>query len=261
MENYLNPVLAGHEAPFLSGASPLSNKAMPAWPTYFLGQSTRPTRVLLVDDDVHVRRVIADELLADPRIHLVAQGGSLKEGKHLVTMGDFDVLLVDLNLGDGLGFDLIRHAKAVKPLAEVVLISVMEDEDHALHAFELGATGYFVKHSWFGNFPDAVLQVVNGGASITPSLARRLLKKLDYGRAQTDAAKPASSTNNDMFLLSDREREVLKLVAAGYVSDEISNMLHISVQTVNTHIKNTHRKLNVRTRAQAVKLAAQSGLL
>jgi DNA-binding NarL/FixJ family response regulator len=261
MVNNFAPISTGYEAPFLSGASPLSSKAMPAWPTFFLGQSTRPTRVLLVDDDLHVRRVIADELLADSRIHLVAQGGSLKEGKHLVTMGDFDVLLVDLNLGDGLGFDLIRHAKVVKPLAEVVLISVMEDEDHALHAFELGATGYFVKHSWFGNFPDAVLQVVNGGASITPSLARRLLKKLDYGHAHSGTPKPAVSTNNDMFLLSDREREVLKLVAAGYVSDEICNLLHISIQTVNTHIKNTHRKLNVRTRAQAVKLAAQSGLL
>lgn len=261
MENYFNAVSTGHEAPFLSGASPLSNKAMPAWPTYFVGQANRPTRVLLVDDDVHVRRVIADELLADPRIHLVAQGGSLKEGKHLVATGDFDVLLVDLNLGDGLGFDLIRQAKTVRPLAEVILISVMEDEDHALHAFELGATGYFVKHSWFGSFPDAVLQVVNGGASITPSLARRLLKKLDFGHGQAHAPKPTVSTNNDMFLLSEREREVLKLVAAGYVSDEISNMLHISVQTVNTHIKNTHRKLNVRTRAQAVKLAAQSGLL
>lgn len=261
MENYLNAVSTGHEAPFLSGASPLSNKAMPAWPTYFVGQATKPTRVLLVDDDVHVRRVIADEMLADPRIHLTGQGGSLKEGKHLVTSGDFDVLLVDLNLGDGLGFDLIRHAKVVRPMAEVILISVTEDEDHALHAFELGATGYFVKHSWFGNFPDAVLQVVNGGASITPSLARRLLKKFDYGHAHAHASKPVLSSDNGVFLLSDREREVLKLVAAGYVSDEISNMLHISVQTVNTHIKNTHRKLNVRTRAQAVKLAAQSGLL
>lgn len=261
MENKLNSVLVGHEAPFITGASPLLAKAVPAWPTFFLGQSTRPIRVLLVDDDVHVRRVIADELLVDPRIHLVAQGGSLKEGKHMVSMGEFDVLLVDLNLGDGLGFDLIRHAKNVKPLSEVILISVMEDEDHALHAFELGATGYFVKHSWFGSFPDAVLQVVNGGASITPSLARRLLKKLDFGHGQISAPKPAFSSNNEIFLLSDREREVLKLVASGYVGDEISNMLHISVQTVNTHIKNIHRKLNVRTRAQAVRLAAQSGLL
>lgn len=246
------------KSPFLNGTSPVSSTANATWPTFFLGQAERPIKVLLVDDDVHVRNVIANELLADERIHLVAQGGSLKEGKQLATTKEFDVLLVDLNLGDGLGFDLIRQVKATKPMAEVIAISVMEDEDHALHAFELGATGYYVKHTWFGNFPEAVLQVVNGGASITPSLARRLIKKLDYTHTP---AKPAVTTHSGLFLLSDREREVLKLVATGYISSEISEMLHISIQTVNTHIKNTHHKLHVRTRAQAVSLASSGGLI
>ncbi len=246
-----------NDAPFLKGSSPLTSKSMPSWPSFFLGQAARPIRVVLVDDDLHVRKVIADELLADNRINLVAQGASLKEGKQLVSTRDFDVLLVDLNLGDGLGFELIRQCKTVKPMVEVVLISVMEDEDHAMHAFSLGATGYYVKHSWFGNFPEAVLQVVNGGASITPSLARRLLKKLDTPSAQHTAA----SSDHVLFSLSEREREVLKLVASGYISAEISQMLKISIQTVNTHIKNTHRKLKVRTRAQAVSLALNSGLM
>jgi DNA-binding NarL/FixJ family response regulator len=259
MDKNFKPIFEEHDTPFLNGASPLMNKAVPSWPTYFLGQPTRPVRVLLVDDDVHVRKVIADELLADARIHLVEQGGSLKEGKKLVADLQFDVLLVDLNLGDGLGFDLIRQAKALKPLAEVIVISLMEDENHALHAFGLGATGYYVKHSWFGNFSDAVLQVVNGGASITPSLARRLIKKMEVSES---AAKPVNTTPTpDIASLSERERDVLKLVASGYISGEIGNMLSISIQTVNTHIKNVHRKLNVRTRAQAVNLAASCGLL
>jgi DNA-binding NarL/FixJ family response regulator len=257
MDNVFESSSDNHQAPFLSGSTPLGAKAMPSWPSFFLGQVARPVRVLLVDDDVHVRKVIADELLADARTHLVAQGGSLKEGKQLVSTKDFDVLLVDLNLGDGLGFDLIRQSKTVKPLAEVILISVMEDENHAMHAFSLGATGYYVKHSWFGSFPDAVLQVANGGASITPSLARRLLKKMDY----PGAAQAAVQNQQNTFSLSEREREVLKLVASGYISLEISEMLKISIQTVNTHIKNTHRKLKVRTRAQAVNLASSCGLL
>jgi DNA-binding NarL/FixJ family response regulator len=242
---------------FLSGVSPVARTVAPTWPDYFLGQPGRPIRVLLVDDDSHVRNVIANELLSDARIALVAQGGSLKEGKRLANSHEFDVLLVDLNLGDGLGFDLITLVKATKPMVEVIAISVMEDEEHALHAFELGATGYYVKHTWFGSFPDAVLQVVNGGASITPSLARRLLKKMEHSRATPSNSVPRPSVD----LLSDREREVLKLVATGYISSEISQMLSITVQTVNTHIKNTHHKLHVRTRAQAVSLAVQSGLL
>ncbi len=257
MNNQHELWMADHRAPFLSGVSPTVGKLTPSWPSFFLGQVARPVRVLLIDDDIHVRKIIADELLADARTHLVAQGGSLKEGKKLLSTKDYDVLLVDLNLNDGLGFDLIRQSKAVKPLSEVILISVMEDEDHAMHAFSLGATGYYVKHSWFGSFPQAVLQVVNGGASITPSLARRLLRKLD----NTPHHSKGVLEHDDVYVLSQREREVLKLVAAGYITAEISQALNISIQTVNTHIKNTHRKLKVRTRAQAVNLATSSGLL
>lgn len=229
-----------------------------AWPDFLAGQPERPVRVLLIDDDPHFRRVVAQELVADLRIHLAAQGGSAREGRHLIALHEFDVMMIDLNLGDGSGYELIDCMHSLRPGAEAVVISAMEDEQHALHAFELGATGYLVKNSWFGNYSDAVLQVVNGGASITPSLARRLLHKLDAaqgGAAVTvKRANPAES-------LSDRERQVLQMVASGYTSAEIGRRLTISGQTVNSHIKNIYRKMHVRTRAQAVGLAATSGLL
>jgi DNA-binding NarL/FixJ family response regulator len=225
------------------------------WPSFLVGQLDKPVRVLLVDDDAHMRRVIAHELLADLRIDLVGQGASLKDGRRLIRQHDFDVLLVDLNLGDGTGFELIEHLKNVRPMAEAVVISAMEDEQHALKAFELGATGYLVKNSWFGNFPQAVLQVVNGGASITPNLARRLLHKFELPQT-------ASLQHNDVIeQLSARENEVLKLIAAGFTSTEIGARLGISTETVNTHIKNMYRKLNVHTRAQAVNLATKRQLL
>jgi len=184
------------------------------WPHFLTGQAEQPIRVVLVDDDAHMRRVIAQELLADARIHLVGQAGSLREGRRLP----------------------------------------------ALRAFELGATGYLIKNSWFGNFPQAVLQVVNGGASITPNLARRLLKRLDAGAAR-GAPPPGLNKGAGGEKLSEREREILRLVASGYTSCEIGKRLGISDQTVNTHIKNMYRKLQVRTRAQAVSLASQWGLL
>ncbi len=220
------------------------------------GQAERPVRVLLVDDDFHIRQVIAQELLRDLRTDLVAQGGSLRQGLRLIEKHDFDVLLVDLGLGDGSGFDLIERMKRIRPSAEAVVISVFEDEEHAVHAFELGATGYLVKNSWFGNFAQAVLEVANGGASITPNLARRLLHRL----------RPVSplvtfSANGLKAKLSDREQEVLKMVAAGYTSSEIGQHLAISHLTVNAHIKHIYRKLEVHTRAEASSLAAQSGIV
>lgn len=226
------------------------------WPEFLTGQPEQPVRVLLIDDDPNMSRVIAHELLADLRINLLGQAASVREGRRLISQNEFDVLLVDLNLGDGTGFELIEYMKTVSPLAEAVVISAMEDEFHALHAFELGATGYLVKNSWFGNFPQAVLQVVNGGASITPNLARRLLSRFEHAQVNDNVEQPARGKDK----LSDREKEVLKLVALGCTSTEIGSRLAISGQTVNTHIKNIYRKLNVRTRAQAVSMATNRGL-
>jgi CheY-like chemotaxis protein len=135
----------GHQFAMVPGVPAL-------WPDFLSGQTARPTRVLLAEDDAHMRFVIAQDLLADPRVSLVAQAASVREGRRLAALHDFDVLLVDLNLGDGTGFDLMTHVKTLRPFAELVVISASDDEQHALHAFELGATGYLVKNSWFGNF-------------------------------------------------------------------------------------------------------------
>lgn len=258
----MNPNDATHQAaPRATLCPPPQNQGAhnsPAsiWPHFLTGQPGQPVRVLLVDDDPHIRKVIANELLGDLRTDLVGEGSGVRDGRRLVAQIDFDVILVDLNLADGTGFELIDHVKTMRPMAEAVVISALEDEEHALRAFSLGATGYFVKHSWFGNFADAVLQVANGGASITPSLARRLLGKMQPAREVHRVQSAACSKR-----LSEREKEVLKMVAAGHTSNEIGIRLGVSSQTVNSHIKNIYRKLHVRTRAQAVSYAAHRGLL
>lgn len=225
------------------------------WPGHLVGQTGQPVRVLLVDDDAHLRRVVAGELLADRRIELVGQAQSLREARAMAGRQPFDVLLVDLNLGDGSGFSLIEQVRQKNPLVEVVVISALADDQHALHAFELGAMGYLLKHDCFGNFAQAVLQVVNGGAAITPALARRLIQRLDARPAGAVAPRAVCES------LSDREREVLKMVAAGYTNPEIGERLAISALTVNAHIRNINRKLQVRSRAQAVGRAMERGLL
>ena len=138
-------------------------------------------------------RVIAQELLGDLRIQLEGQAGTPREGRRLLMQHEFDVLMVDIRLGDGSGFELIEEAKRHRSAAEIIVISALEDEPQVLHAFELGASGYLVKNAWFQSYAQAVLQVVNGGAAITPRLARRLLVHLDHKRSNVNPVRPPDS--------------------------------------------------------------------
>ncbi len=242
--------------PWSSGQFDIFGTAPSVWPAFLMGQKESPVRVLLVDDDAHIRLVIAQELMSDARTLVVAQAGSVKEGRRAIKQHEFDVLLVDLNLGDGDAFDLLEYVRTARPSAQAVVISIMEDDDQVIRAFELGATGYLSKNSWFRNYPLAVLQVANGGASITPNLARRLLQRFD----RTNAAETKRRRPDDADRLSAREKEVLRMVASGYTSTEVGSRLLISSMTVNTHLRNIYRKLQVRTRAQAVRFASLRGL-
>ena len=231
--------------------------AEPLWPHFLTGQEHAPVRVLLVDDDESMRRVIAQELLSDMRIQLQAQAGSVREGRRLLASQEFDVLMLDLHLGDGTGFDLIREARRQHSYCEIIVVSALEDDAHVMHAFELGASGYLLKNAWLQSFAQAVLQVVNGGAAITPKLSRRLLSRMSQ---QPGDPSPVEAPQRETTLTT-REREVLRCVARGCVSKEISERLGISGQTVNAHIKNIYKKLHVHSRAQAVSFATHTGQL
>lgn len=230
------------------------------WPHFLTGQERAPVRVLLIDEDEFSRRVIAQELLSDLRIQLQAQAASVRDGRRLLATHAFDVLMLDLVLSDGSGYDLIREARQQHPEGEIIVVSALEDDAHLMQAFELGASGYLLKNAWLQSFAQAVLHVVNGGAAITPTLSRRLLARMvqppdAFAQARSPPMPPPTSS------LTAREQEVLRCVASGCVSREISVRLGISGQTVNVHIKNIYRKLHVHSRAQAVSFAVHTGQL
>ncbi|TFZ00702.1 response regulator transcription factor [Ramlibacter henchirensis] len=229
------------------------------WPESMAGQPDSPLRVHVVDSDAHVRGVISQELMGDSRTVVAGQAGSLRDGRRLVRDLGFDVLLVDVALSDGAGFDLMAHAKSLNPKAEVIALSKHETDDDAMRAFELGAAGFVVKNSWFVSFVQAVLQVANGGAAITPALSRRLLLK--RGASAATHSVPGPSGEVVRIKLSLREHEVLRMIASGLTSSQIGDKLAISSTTVNSHVKNMYHKLHVRSRAQAVSCANTWGLL
>ena len=232
------------------------------WPDFLVGQANQPLRVILIEEDAHIRSVVGQELGLDPRTNLVATAGNLREGKNLIANYAFDVMLLDLNLQDGMSFELLKYMKLHRPAAEAIVISMMDDAENAITAFDLGASGYIVKNSWFGNFAQAVLQVANGGAFISPSLARRLIKKLTHSpKIESQQIHHQVIPLHGDGVLSFREREILDFVAEGCTSADIALRINISGQTVTTHIKNIYRKLRVHTRAQAVSCAKNQGLL
>ena len=229
------------------------------WPESMRGQPDAPLRVHVVDTDPHARRVIARELMEDARTVVAGQAGSLREGCRLVRDTAFDVLLMDGGLQDGWGLDLIACAKTANAAAEVIVLSRAVSEEEAFKAFDSGAAGYLSKNCWFMSYVEAVLQVANGGAAITPALSRRLLLRL---HRKGDLPVAAAWTGETVRIkLTLREREVLRMIARGLTSSEISLRLQISYTTVNTHLKNLYEKLQVHTRAQAVSCAISRGLL
>lgn len=235
---------------------PFAAEVSQTWPHYMVGQPDKPVRVFLVDDDAHVRRVIAQEIMSDSRTLLVGQACSVKEGRRSMQHHEFDVLLVDLNLGDGEGLELLDTMHGTHPRAQAIVVSVTERDEKVMQAFEMGVSGYLLKNSCFGSYAQAVLQVANGGASITPCLAKRLLARFDKSPATFITGK----INPEEEHLSTRECEVLRMIASGYTSAEIASYLAISTMTVNTHIRNIYRKLQVSTRAQAVRSASLRGI-
>lgn len=181
------------------------------WPDHMVGQPEKPVRVLLIDDDAHLRMVIAQEIMNDRRTMVVGQAGNLKDARKAIRQNDFDVMLLDLNLGDGDGLELIDVMKSQHPHAEAIVVSVMETEEQVLRAFELGRNRLLGQKFMVWQLPSGCAAGCHGGASITPSLARRLLLKR-YDKASFRSAVSLSTTDR----LSSRESEVLRMVAGGY---------------------------------------------
>jgi DNA-binding NarL/FixJ family response regulator len=150
---------------------------------------------------------------------------------------------------------MLRTLSIARPDAELLVFTVFGDESRLIEALQCGATGYVLKGCSGDELIAAIEQVREGGAPISPLLARMLLKQF----RRPEASQPADG--DERPALSERETDVLRLVAQGYVNKEIAAKLGIGSATVSTHIKNLYRKLAVHTRVQVVKVAQERGLI
>lgn len=217
------------------------------------------TSIYLIEDDKTVHDFVLRSLQARPDWRLVGYSDSHAHATAHAAGAQASVYLVDLGLPDGRGEDLLKALSRSNPASELLVFTVFGDETRLITAIEAGATGYVLKGCSSAELVSAIEQIQDGGAPISSLLARLLLRRL---RSVQDSLPPVrADALADEVLLSERETDVLKLVAQGYVNKEIARKLDISGHTVGSHIKNLYRKLAVHTRVQVVRAAQERGLV
>jgi two-component system response regulator NreC len=207
-------------------------------------------RVLIVDDHAVVRAGLRMLLDAEDDFETVGEAGDAREAVFEARSSKPDVVLMDLVLGGKSGIEVTPDLLHEHPDVKVLVLSMEDDPRYVREAFAAGATGYVLKEAADAELVSAIREVARGGSYVHPALGARM--------AAADAAA-ADAAEQDP--LSDREREVLRLLALGHTNQEIAQMLYISVRTAETHRAHIMQKLRLETRAELVRYALAHGLL
>jgi len=219
-------------------------------------------RVLVVEDEPGFLQRFCDAIVAEPALSLCGSAGTVAQACALVDTLSPDVVLVDLGLPDGNGVDVIRHAMAGHSTRDVMVVTMFGDDGNVIESIRAGATGYLLKDALPKDIASSILQVRDGGSPISPAIARRVLQSFRVSNnAVQGPSIPRIETVHRASLLSERETEILRLVAKGLNFKEVGIILSISPSTVITHIKRVYQKLAVHSRGEAVYEANQLGLL
>jgi len=207
-------------------------------------------RVLIVDDHAVVRAGLRLLLDAEVDIETVGEAGDAQEAIFEARRAKPDVVLMDVVLGGKSGIEVTPELLHEHPGTRVLVLSMQDDPRYVREAFASGANGYVLKEAADTELVTAVREVARGGSYVHPALGARMA-----------AADAASADAADQDPLSDREREVLRLLALGHTNQEIAKMLFISVRTAETHRAHIMQKLRLETRAELVRYALAQGLL
>ena len=218
-------------------------------------------RLYVVEDDLKVTVGILRTLSAQHDFVVVGTAASLAQARQELARLKPDMVLVDLQLPDGDGASLIRDLRSGQPGVVVLVFTVFGDEAPVLRAIESGADGYILKGSSNEELVAALHQARAGESPISPAIARHLLQRLRRPASPLEPEAPETVAATPLERLSHREVEVLRLVAQGFVADEIGLKLGITVNTVRTHIRNVYGKLSVNHQGQAVSAAHRLGYL
>ena len=206
-------------------------------------------RILLVDDHTVARNGMRLMLGSASDIEVAGEAESVKEALSLVRSGSFDVALVDISLPDKNGLELLKQFREKTPRMAVVIMSMYAEDVYALRAFKHGAAAYLTKNSSAATVIEAVRKAASGGKYVSPSLVEKLANMLAGESVATHEA------------LSDRELDVLKMIAAGDSLVSIAERLHLSPSTVTTYRARILDKMGLKSNAELARYAFEHGLL
>ncbi len=214
-----------------------------------------PVRLMVVDDHRLFRDGLVSLMKSFGDVELVAEASSGPEAVEKAKIELPYVILMDMSMPGISGVDACKQILAFAPETSICMLTVSEQDDDLFAAIRAGARGYLLKDTELNSLHDALRVLADGGTSITPVLATRLLE--EFARA----SPPPRSAGPGLDQLTGREREILEYVAAGWRNQEIADHLFIVVNTVKVHLRNILEKLDLRNRQQAAAFAAQEGLI
>lgn len=208
-----------------------------------------PIRVLIVDDHEVLASSLAHVLDAEPDLLAVGIAGTVQRARELITTTSPDVVLLDHRLPDGDGVSAIGELRTLRSSVRIVVLTASAADHVLIAAIEAGASGFVSKTRSLGEVTSAVRAAATGEAVISPEMLSRLLPRLSRGTAGAHQE------------LTEREREVLGLLAAGMTNAAIAAELVVSVHTVRNHVANLSAKLGAHSKLEALSIAVREGLL
>jgi DNA-binding NarL/FixJ family response regulator len=217
-------------------------------------RSSESLRVLIVDDHDLFRTGLRN-LLEEQGVVIVGEAATGAEAVKIVREIAPDVVVMDLNMPGMGGVDATRHITSIAPLTRVVMLTISEDDSDVMDAILAGACGYLLKDSSIQDLMAGIRAASRGESLISPNIAAKVLQRVRATSTQPEIA------NTIRAELSDREIEVLKLIANGKDNAVIAGELHISPKTVKNHISNILMKLQIDNRIQAAVYAVRSGIV
>jgi two-component system response regulator NreC len=211
-------------------------------------------RIVLVEDHTILREGLRALLSADPDFEIIGEAADGREAVRLVEKQVPDLILMDLSMPRMTGMDAIREIKKRYPATKIIALTVHKTEEYLGTTLQAGADGYVLKDATHSELMMAIQSVLNGKTYLSPGVSEKVVEGYLEG-------KEGRMPNSTLGLLSQREREVLKLIAEGYKNKEIAADLYISLKTVEKHRANLMKKLDLHNAAALTAYAIEQGLV